>query len=44
MRQTFAIGVGGAAGQGVATPGNIFAKIFSRSTDQLGLKKPTFQR
>jgi hypothetical protein len=23
MRQTFAIGIGGAAGQGVATPGDI---------------------
>ena len=30
MRMTFAIGIGGAAGQGVATPGDIFAKIFSR--------------
>ena len=30
MRQAFAIGIGGAAGQGVATPGDIFAKIFSR--------------
>ncbi len=30
MKQTFAIGLGGAAGQGVATPGDIFAKIFSR--------------
>jgi 2-oxoglutarate ferredoxin oxidoreductase subunit alpha len=30
VRQTFAIGIGGAAGQGVATPGDIFAKIFSR--------------
>ena len=30
MKQTFAIGIGGAAGQGVATPGNIFARIFSR--------------
>src|SRR5499427_7985804 len=30
MTQTFAIGIGGAAGQGVATPGDIFAKIFSR--------------
>jgi 2-oxoglutarate/2-oxoacid ferredoxin oxidoreductase subunit alpha len=30
MGQTFAIGIGGAAGQGVATPGEIFAKIFSR--------------
>src|ERR1700722_12354841 len=30
MRQSFAIGIGGAAGQGVATPGDIFAKIFSR--------------
>src|ERR1700757_221621 len=30
MRKTLAIGIGGAAGQGVATPGDIFAKIFSR--------------
>src|SRR2546427_11620822 len=30
MKPTFAIGIGGAAGQGVATPGDIFAKIFSR--------------
>src|SRR5256884_2949572 len=30
MKQTFAIGIGGAAGQGVATPVDIFAKIFSR--------------
>ena len=30
MSQTFAIGIGGAAGQGIATPGDIFAKIFSR--------------
>jgi 2-oxoglutarate/2-oxoacid ferredoxin oxidoreductase subunit alpha len=30
MQGTFAIGIGGAAGQGVATPGDIFAKIFSR--------------
>src|SRR3954469_11217215 len=30
MTQSFAIGIGGAAGQGVATPGDIFAKIFSR--------------
>src|SRR5262245_22418532 len=30
MRQTFAVAIGGAAGQGVATPGDIFAKIFSR--------------
>lgn len=30
MNQTFAIAIGGAAGQGVATPGDIFAKIFSR--------------
>ena len=28
MRQSFAVGIGGAAGQGVATPGDIFAKIF----------------
>jgi 2-oxoglutarate/2-oxoacid ferredoxin oxidoreductase subunit alpha len=30
MQQTFTIAIGGAAGQGVATPGDIFAKIFSR--------------
>src|SRR5215472_1814944 len=30
MKQTFAVGIGGAAGQGVATPGDIFAKVFSR--------------
>jgi 2-oxoglutarate/2-oxoacid ferredoxin oxidoreductase subunit alpha len=30
VKQTFAVGIGGAAGQGVATPGDIFAKIFSR--------------
>jgi 2-oxoglutarate/2-oxoacid ferredoxin oxidoreductase subunit alpha len=30
MKPTFAISIGGAAGQGVATPGDIFAKIFSR--------------
>jgi 2-oxoglutarate ferredoxin oxidoreductase subunit alpha len=30
MQQTFAVGIGGAAGQGVATPGDIYAKIFSR--------------
>jgi 2-oxoglutarate ferredoxin oxidoreductase subunit alpha len=30
LRQTFAIGIGGAAGQGVATPGDIFVKIFGR--------------
>jgi 2-oxoglutarate/2-oxoacid ferredoxin oxidoreductase subunit alpha len=30
MKHTFAIGIGGAAGQGVATPGDIFAKLFSR--------------
>ncbi len=30
MKYTFAVGIGGAAGQGVATPGNLFAKIFSR--------------
>src|SRR5436309_14281995 len=30
MMLTFAISIGGAAGQGVATPGDIFAKIFSR--------------
>src|SRR5207237_7993373 len=26
----FAVGIGGAAGQGVATPGNILAKLFAR--------------
>src|SRR5215813_4462645 len=30
MNRTFAVSIGGAAGQGVATPGDIFAKIFSR--------------
>lgn len=30
MKKTFAVGIGGAAGQGVATPGDIFAKMFSR--------------
>jgi len=30
MNRTFAIAIGGAAGQGVATPGDIFARIFSR--------------
>ena len=30
MGRSFTIGIGGAAGQGVATPGDIFAKIFSR--------------
>ena len=30
MSETFAIGIGGAAGQGIATPGDVFAKIFSR--------------
>ena len=30
MKQTFAVSIGGAAGQGVATPGDVFAKIFSR--------------
>jgi 2-oxoglutarate ferredoxin oxidoreductase subunit alpha len=30
MKHTFAVAIGGAAGQGVATPGNIFAKIFAR--------------
>ena len=30
MKKTFAVGLGGAAGQGVATPGDTFAKIFSR--------------
>jgi len=30
MRQSFSLGIGGAAGQGVATPGDIFCKIFSR--------------
>ena len=26
----FAIGIGGAAGQGIATPGNILARLFAR--------------
>jgi 2-oxoglutarate ferredoxin oxidoreductase subunit alpha len=30
MNQSFTLGIGGAAGQGVATPGDIFALIFSR--------------
>lgn len=30
MKDTFAVAIGGAAGQGVATPGNIFAKILAR--------------
>ena len=30
MNRTFAISIGGAAGQGVATPGNIFARILVR--------------
>src|SRR5213594_4035953 len=30
MHRTFALAIGGAAGQGVATPGDIFARIFSR--------------
>src|ERR1700722_222650 len=30
MSQTFALGIGGAAGQGVATPGDILARIFAR--------------
>jgi len=30
MKRTFAVAIGGAAGQGVATPGNIFARIFAR--------------
>ncbi len=30
MDRTFAVAIGGAAGQGVATPGDIFAKIFAR--------------
>jgi 2-oxoglutarate ferredoxin oxidoreductase subunit alpha len=30
MKQSFALGIGGAAGQGVATPGDIFARVFSR--------------
>jgi 2-oxoglutarate/2-oxoacid ferredoxin oxidoreductase subunit alpha len=30
MKQSFAIGIGGAAGQGVATPGDIFCRVFSR--------------
>ncbi len=30
MKQSFTVSIGGAAGQGVATPGDIFAKIFAR--------------
>src|ERR1051326_4919452 len=30
MNGTFAISIGGAAGQGVATPGDIFAQLFAR--------------
>ena len=30
MQRTFAVAIGGAAGQGVATPGDIFAKLFAR--------------
>ena len=30
MKADFAVAIGGAAGQGAATPGDIFAKIFSR--------------
>jgi 2-oxoglutarate ferredoxin oxidoreductase subunit alpha len=30
MKYTFAVSIGGAAGQGVATPGNIFARVFAR--------------
>jgi hypothetical protein len=35
MKKTFAIGIAGAAGQGVATPGDIFAKILSRRGSHL---------
>ena len=30
MDGTFAVAIGGAAGQGVATPGDIFAQVFAR--------------
>ena len=30
MQRTFTVSIGGAAGQGVATPGDILTKIFSR--------------
>src|SRR6202161_3814914 len=30
MKQSFSVGIGGAAGQGVATPGDILALLFSR--------------
>src|SRR5207244_10217326 len=30
MKRTFAVSIGGSAGQGVATPGDIFALIFAR--------------
>jgi len=37
MDRTFAVSIGGAAGQGVATPGDIFAKLFARRGLQLML-------
>jgi hypothetical protein len=40
MKKTFAIGIGGAAGQGVATPCDIFAKIFSRRGLHLNAYNP----
>src|SRR3990172_11983910 len=30
MKRSFAIGIGGEAGQGIATPGDVFARVFSR--------------
>jgi 2-oxoglutarate ferredoxin oxidoreductase subunit alpha len=40
MKDTFAVAIGGAAGQGVAIPGNIFAKIFARRGLHLSLTTP----
>jgi 2-oxoglutarate ferredoxin oxidoreductase subunit alpha len=36
MDSTFAVATRGAAGQGVATPGDIFAKIFARRGLHIG--------
>src|ERR1700684_2377286 len=40
MRQSFAIGIGGAAGPGASTPRDIFAKIFSRRGVRLNVSTP----
>jgi hypothetical protein len=39
MKQTFAIGIGGAAGQGEATPGDIFAKGNAVVTENIGIAR-----